>query len=667
MGAGIMSGWLLDMRPRGAGGGSSGAPVDATYITQTPNATLTNEQALSLLATGLLKSTTGTGVLSIAVPTVDYASAAQGALADASLQPGDIGATVQAWDTDLDTLAGLAKTKGNLIAGDGANWQALPVGANGFALVADSVEATGLKWAAIVAGVSSVFGRTGAVVAVAGDYTAALVTNVPAGGIAAATVQAAINELDTKKQPISANLTTLAALAHADGNIIVSDGAAWVVESGATARTSLGLGTIATQNANNVTISGGSVTGITDLAIADGGTGQSTAQAAINALTTVSGATNEHVLTKDTATGNAIFKAAAGGSSLPVADTQTIVMGSVDNTKLLRFEVDSFTAGTTRVLTPPNADATIAGLEVANVFTVGQTIQGTTALTLSTANSKITGATSLTLEETGDTFGTVQLSLRNRNGANGALFSNLGLNLVDFGFKPNTAPQMNLRFEGRSGSMINSTNSAKGELQVLLDSLTGVGTFSAGFGQVVTQFNVTDKVVVASETALTNTIQSVLDIRHNTSNSTPVAGFGPGILFRGDVSGSVSLRDFGQFAMVWNDAANGSQSADFVFQSIHGAGSLTERMRITSQARVGINDSTPDGQLDVVQSSTTAAIPTLKLEQADLSEEFIRFDTTVGTGNPTEAVGAKVLTTTHFIRVHIEGVGARYIPVGTIA
>lgn len=41
-------------------------------------------------------------------------------------------------------------------------------------------------------------------------------------------------------------------------------------------RTTLGLGTIATQNSNNVTITGGSITGITDLAVADGGTGAST-------------------------------------------------------------------------------------------------------------------------------------------------------------------------------------------------------------------------------------------------------------------------------------------------------------------------------------------------------------------------------------------------------
>ena len=44
-----------------------------------------------------------------------------------------------------------------------------------------------------------------------------------------------------------------------------------------TARTNLGLGTIATQNANAVNITGGAVSGITDLAVADGGTGASTA------------------------------------------------------------------------------------------------------------------------------------------------------------------------------------------------------------------------------------------------------------------------------------------------------------------------------------------------------------------------------------------------------
>lgn len=54
--------------------------------------------------------------------------------------------------------------------------------------------------------------------------------------------------------------------------------------SASTARTNLGLGTIATQSAASVTITGGSITGITDLTIADGGTGASTASQALSNL-----------------------------------------------------------------------------------------------------------------------------------------------------------------------------------------------------------------------------------------------------------------------------------------------------------------------------------------------------------------------------------------------
>jgi hypothetical protein len=49
-------------------------------------------------------------------------------------------------------------------------------------------------------------------------------------------------------------------------------------------------------------------------------------------------------------------------ASAPFVDTTAIVKGSADATKLLRFEVDGFTTGTTRVLTAPNFDGTIATL-----------------------------------------------------------------------------------------------------------------------------------------------------------------------------------------------------------------------------------------------------------------------------------------------------------------
>lgn len=53
-------------------GGGGSAPDDASYWTRVPEAGLTNESAMSLLATGIVFNTTGTGVPSIAVPGTDY-------------------------------------------------------------------------------------------------------------------------------------------------------------------------------------------------------------------------------------------------------------------------------------------------------------------------------------------------------------------------------------------------------------------------------------------------------------------------------------------------------------------------------------------------------------------------------------------------------------------
>jgi hypothetical protein len=64
-------------------------------------------------------------------------------------------------------------------------------------------------------------------------------------------------------QAYNASLAAIAALATTDGAFIVGNGSSFTVESGATARTSLGLGTIATQAANNVAITGGTLSSVT--------------------------------------------------------------------------------------------------------------------------------------------------------------------------------------------------------------------------------------------------------------------------------------------------------------------------------------------------------------------------------------------------------------------
>lgn len=106
------------------------------------------------------------------------------------------------------------------------------------------------------------------------------------------------------------------------------------------------------------------------------------------------------------ATGTQV-QAAFGISSPPFSDATALVNGSADVTKLLRFEVDGFTAGATRVATPPNQDFTIAGINVQQTFTQRQTITppiDTEALVLSGFSA--TGASAASILDLSGTWNT---------------------------------------------------------------------------------------------------------------------------------------------------------------------------------------------------------------------------------------------------------------------
>lgn len=383
-----------------------------------------------------------------------------------------------------------------------------------------------------------------------------------------AAFKATVNlEIGVDVQAWDADLDTVAGLAKTDGNFIVGDGAAWVVESGATARTSLGLGSIATQAANSVSITGGSITGITDLAIADGGTGQSTAQAAIDALTNVAAATNEHVLTKDTATGNAIFKAAAGGgSSLPVADTQTIVMGSADNTKLLRFEIDGFSAGATRVITPPNQDTTLAGQNFANVFTSIQKINVNSTAAFLVEQDGVKD--NVFIVDT--TTGKVAINQTPPGGSNNYPFSVDSTGKTPgFAIKGDDA-NFSLEWEntgtgGKKWQMIlchnGPFNVAPGGSYTFRNNTDGLnvftvlktGEFGIGTTTPATQLH------TLIENAVTNTVTNVATLGHN-STGTPAAAFGTGLLFQGESSTTID-QNMARLAAIWDVATHASRSA----------------------------------------------------------------------------------------------------------
>lgn len=89
--------------------------------------------------------------------------------------------------------------------------------------------------------ITSVFGRNGTVTAQNGDYTASQITNIPAGNIAATTVQTAINELDSEKQPLNADLTAIAGLSPVNDDLLQRKAGTWTHRTPAQVKTDLAL------------------------------------------------------------------------------------------------------------------------------------------------------------------------------------------------------------------------------------------------------------------------------------------------------------------------------------------------------------------------------------------------------------------------------------------
>tara|TARA_R110000868_G_scaffold25954_1_gene100531 strand:- start:896 stop:3655 length:2760 start_codon:yes stop_codon:yes gene_type:complete len=92
--------------------------------------------------------------------------------------------------------------------------------------IGDWVISNGSTWQKVdnTDAVSSVFTRTGAVVAANGDYTASNITNVPSGNISAVTVQAALNELDgdisAAQEILTATVTNAESTAITRGQVV---------------------------------------------------------------------------------------------------------------------------------------------------------------------------------------------------------------------------------------------------------------------------------------------------------------------------------------------------------------------------------------------------------------------------------------------------------------
>ena len=134
--------------------------------------------------------------------------------------------------------------------------------------------------------------------------------------------------IGTDVQAYDAQLADVAGLTPSDGNFIVGDGANFVTESGSTARASLGLGPLATQNGTFSGTSSGTNTGDQSLfsTIAVSGQSDVVADSTSDTLTLAAGA--NITITTNAATDTITIAASGGGGGLAdIVDDLTPQLG----------------------------------------------------------------------------------------------------------------------------------------------------------------------------------------------------------------------------------------------------------------------------------------------------------------------------------------------------
>lgn len=524
--------------------GALSGDVTASQGSNTVAVTKINGTSLSGLATGILKNTTTTGVPSIAVA-------------------GD-------FPTLNQNTTGTAASFTGSLAGDVTGTQAATVVGkiNGVSM---SGLTTGILKNTTTTGVPSI--------AIAADFPT--LNQNTTGSAATLTTPRAINGTSFDG---SAAITVTAAAGTLTGATL---------NSGVTASSLTSVGTIATGVWNG-----------TAVPVTNGGTGSTSANAALNALLPTQGSSTGKYLQTD---GTNTSWATAGG-------TGTVTTLSVTTANGVSGSVA--TATTTPAITLSLGAITptsVNGVTVSGSSTPTLSVVGTSAITGTntgdnSANSLYSGLVS-NATHTGDATGSTALTVVKINGTSLAglgtgllknttgtgvpsiaINSDLPVMTATVGGAVPTPPNNTTTFLRGDGTFAAPSGGGSGDITNggnTTGAAVTIGTNDA-FGLNLETNNVTraswtgaastgGALTLTDVTATTAAVEDVATVQAN-STGTAAASFGPRIKFQGE-STTTDNQDMGGIGAIWTTATHASRTSSDVFYGVNNAGALGEFAR----------------------------------------------------------------------------------------